>query len=69
MIKEKKKNIILIISVFVIYVLFFYFKDLSIIDDAWVSNCAINITNGKIIYKDFNVIITPLYYFYLSLFF
>lgn len=69
MIKEKKKNIILIISVFIIYVLFFYFKDLSIIDDAWVSNCAINITNGKIIYKDFNVIITPLYYFYLSLFF
>ena len=32
-------------------------------DTAWEFNCTLNIVNGKIIYKDFNSVITPLYYY------
>lgn len=51
---------ILIISLVIIFGYQFVAFD---IDHAWTMNCAINITKGYIPYKDFNFILTPLYYF------
>ena len=64
----KKKYIILFLIVFLLTFIFGFFFYSIYIDEVWNYGFAYSISKGLIPYKDFNMIITPLYPFLLSFF-
>ena len=66
--KIKHKNILIGISLFIIFFFFNYLKGKLSIDEIWNYGFAYNIKNGMIPYRDFNMILTPLYSYILALF-
>ena len=64
----KKKYIILFLIVFLLTFIFGFFFYSIYIDEVWNYGFAYSISKGLIPYKDFNMVITPLYPFLLSFF-
>ena len=62
-----KKNVLKYIVLFILIVLFQIFLPLDL-DEIWNYGFAHNIATGLIPYKDFNMVITPFYPFFTSLF-
>ena len=58
--KNKIKDILLIITLF-IYIFFISYFKFANIDDIWNYGFSYNIATGLTIYNDFNMVITPLY--------
>ena len=67
--KSKYKNLLLFIGLFFLFFTFYRFKpSILSMDEVWNYGFAYNIRNGLIPYRDFNMILTPLYPYTLSLF-
>ena len=62
------KKILLFIGIFVFVFIFEYVLSGVNCDEIWVYGFIYNIRNGLIIYRDFNIVVTPLYFFLGSLF-
>lgn len=56
-----KKNIFLFIFIFSFFLIFYIFYNKLIYDEIWTFGFGYNIAKGLVPYKDFNLIITPLY--------
>lgn len=63
-----RKYIILFFSIFIITFIYSFFFYAISCDEIWNYGFAYNISNGLIMYRDFNMIITPLYPLLASLF-
>lgn len=59
--KIKKRDCFIIIALIIILASIILPKELSDLDEMWNYNFARNILDGKLPYKDFNMIITPLF--------
>lgn len=64
--KSKYKKIILFAILFVAFFICYYFLNPISNDELWNYGFAYNIRNGMIPYRDFNMIITPLYSYTLA---
>lgn len=67
-VKERKKLVIAFIGIFIIIAASVLSKPLKNLDEIWNYNSALNVLNGLLPYKDFNIITTPFSSFFLSLF-
>ena len=59
----------LIILIFMLLLCYSYFLGPNISDEIWNYGFSYNISRGMVIYRDFNVLQTPLFFFIGSLFF
>ena len=64
----KKKNIIILLLLTILTTLYFYLYAIFTYDAVWNYGFAYNITKGLVPYRDYNMIITPLFPYLLSLF-
>ena len=55
-----KKNIVIFIAIFLVIFAFNYFKPINL-DIIWNYGFSLNYSKGLLLYKDFNMVITPLY--------
>ena len=60
------ENKILEVANIIVVVMVAYFFLAADFDMAWEFNCILNIVNGKLPYKDFNIIVPPLYYYIMA---
>lgn len=65
--RETKKTIIACLFVFIISFFFFMYVYGISVDEVWTYGFAHNIANNLVPYRDFNMVITPLYPFLLSI--
>ena len=66
--KNNKNYILELILIFIVTILFNLFINGLTNDEVWNYGFAYNISNGLIPYKDFNMIITPLFPLIMSIF-
>ena len=61
----KTEKIIIWANIIVVVMVAYFFLAADF-DMAWEFNCILNIVNGKLPYKDFNIIVPPLYYYIMA---
>lgn len=66
--KRLVKYLLIFISFFIFSFIFFYILGYCYCDEIWVYGFSYNISKGMMIYRDFNVLQTPLYFFITSIF-
>lgn len=64
---KKKYKLLLIIIFFIVYFLIYFNSKTLSMDEIWNYGFAYNISSGLVPYRDFNMIITPLYSYLLAL--
>lgn len=57
---KKNKNIVIIITLFILVANCILLKELDNLDEIWNFNFGINVARGKLPYKEFNMVQTPL---------
>ena len=67
-INNKQKYLLIFIISFVLIFTYYYFNTQRSMDEMWNYGFSNNIANGLVPYRDFNMIITPLYPLIISIF-
>lgn len=65
--KEKIFQNIALIIIFISMFIFTIYRNVLYIDETWTLNICLNIKNGLVPYKDFSLLVPPLYYYLLSI--
>ena len=63
-----KRIILLLICIFIVIICYYSFIDRVSVDEIWNYGFSYNISKGLVVYKDFNIVTTPLYFFIGSFF-